>query len=241
MEQNLYRKEVGPGGRIVIPAKVREECGFEEGGEVLIRVVDGEAHLYTLAHAIRKAQEYFRQFKTPGRSVVDELIAERRKESRREEGDAIEDPSGPAAVDRLADEYVASQGIDLDSEPECVIRRVRRAFVAGLGAAEALAGDETEEMSTEPETDEDLREALRALEELQAGATASQWEELKDELFKSPDADMAKLIELLKDFDCLRQYVGAIVEECIRSADWGLLVLATRAVVKAQTGEEVTP
>ena len=72
------------GGRIQIPAAVRRQLALSDGDTVLIEVVDGEVRLRPQRDAIRRVQERMRKYKIEGRSVVDELIAERREASRNE-------------------------------------------------------------------------------------------------------------------------------------------------------------
>jgi AbrB family looped-hinge helix DNA binding protein len=72
---------------VVIPAAIRKELGIAPGSELLVRVEDGEIRLYTRMQAIRKAQAYFRQFKKPGESIVDELREDRRRDLEAELGD----------------------------------------------------------------------------------------------------------------------------------------------------------
>lgn len=61
--------------------------GLSPGSEVLVDYADGELRVYTREHALRKAQVYFRSFVPPGVSVVDEFLAEKREEARRERED----------------------------------------------------------------------------------------------------------------------------------------------------------
>ena len=67
-------------GRILIPAAIRKELGLGEGEELIVRMKNGSIEMYTLAEAIRRAQEYCEQFKKSGESVVDDLLEERRRE-----------------------------------------------------------------------------------------------------------------------------------------------------------------
>jgi AbrB family looped-hinge helix DNA binding protein len=74
-------------GRIVIPAAARRELGLKSG-DTLILESDGTSLLIRTAEAVlEETQTYFRQFVTPGESVVDELIAERRAEAAHEEAE----------------------------------------------------------------------------------------------------------------------------------------------------------
>lgn len=75
--------KVGPKGRVVVPAPIRRELGIEEGAELMARV-DGDAIiLEPRSAAIRRLQALFAHIPRD-RSLVDELIAERREEARRE-------------------------------------------------------------------------------------------------------------------------------------------------------------
>lgn len=78
------KTRLAEGGRVVIPAEFRRALGLRVGDEVIVRLVDGEVHIFTLQQAIRRAQEIVRRHVPEGRSLVDELIAERRAESARE-------------------------------------------------------------------------------------------------------------------------------------------------------------
>lgn len=78
------RTKIGSGGRIVIPAKMRRSLGLAEGDDVIVRVEDGELRITSAHEAIRRAQELVRQYVPAERSLVAELIAERRDEAARE-------------------------------------------------------------------------------------------------------------------------------------------------------------
>lgn len=83
--QNIHVK-IGQNGRVVIPAEFRRSLGISEGDEmVLILEADG-IRLMTLRAAIAHAQRVFAPLKArAGKSAVDELIADRRAEAKREE------------------------------------------------------------------------------------------------------------------------------------------------------------
>jgi len=76
--------KITEGGRVVIPAEYRRELGLEPGDEVIIRLEDGELRILTRAEAVRRAQALVERHVKRGRSLVDELSAERREEARRE-------------------------------------------------------------------------------------------------------------------------------------------------------------
>lgn len=73
-------------GSGIIPASVLVEAGFKSGDKILSFVKgEGEIHLLSRATAIRHAQELVRKYVPEGVSLVDELIAERRREAEKEE------------------------------------------------------------------------------------------------------------------------------------------------------------
>ncbi len=78
------RLVVAQGGRVVIPVRYREALGVGEGDELSVRFEDGEIRLTTPGHALRRAQEMLRRYVPAGRSLADEIIAERRLEAERE-------------------------------------------------------------------------------------------------------------------------------------------------------------
>jgi AbrB family looped-hinge helix DNA binding protein len=81
----MYRRvRVSEGGRIVIPAEYRNALNMEVGDDVILCLADGEIRLFTPDEAIRRAQEMVRRYVPEGRSLSDELIAERRAEAARE-------------------------------------------------------------------------------------------------------------------------------------------------------------
>jgi antitoxin PrlF len=84
MARMSFRTKVGQGGRVVLPAQLRREAGLAVGDEVVVRLEDGEVRLIKYADSVRRAQALVRQFVEPGRSLADELIAERRAEAERE-------------------------------------------------------------------------------------------------------------------------------------------------------------
>jgi AbrB family looped-hinge helix DNA binding protein len=76
------RLKIGPGGRVVIPADMRAALGVTEGDTLLASVVDGEMRLISTPMAIRRAQAMVRAYiPAGGPSLVDELIADRRREA----------------------------------------------------------------------------------------------------------------------------------------------------------------
>lgn len=71
-------------GRLVIPREARELLELEPGGSVHLRLVPEGLLISTRARALARAQALVSQFVPEGRSLVDELIAERRAEAAKE-------------------------------------------------------------------------------------------------------------------------------------------------------------
>ena len=82
------RMRVNENGRLAIPASFRKALGINAGDEVVLRIEDDELRIITLKRRIQRAQRLVRKHVKPGRSLVDELIAERRKAARNEQGGA---------------------------------------------------------------------------------------------------------------------------------------------------------
>ncbi len=78
------RLRINENGRVVIPAAFRKELGIKPGDEVILRLDDGELRITTMKRRIERAQRRARKYIKPGVSLVDELIAERREEAKRE-------------------------------------------------------------------------------------------------------------------------------------------------------------
>jgi AbrB family looped-hinge helix DNA binding protein len=78
------RTRVNENGRVVIPAAFRKAMGINIGDEVVLRIEDDELRILTLKRRIERAQRLVRQHVKPGTSLVDELIAERRKAAKSE-------------------------------------------------------------------------------------------------------------------------------------------------------------
>ena len=82
MEESRVR--VNGNGRVVIPASLRRILGINAGDEVVLRVEDDELRITTMKHRIERAKQLVRRHVKPGTSLVDELIAERRKAAKNE-------------------------------------------------------------------------------------------------------------------------------------------------------------
>jgi AbrB family looped-hinge helix DNA binding protein len=84
-QRRPYRVRLASGGRIVIPAEVRQLLGLNEGEELLLSPDGDGFRLTTYRQAIQHAQSLFARIKGEGESAVDELLRERREEAAKEE------------------------------------------------------------------------------------------------------------------------------------------------------------
>ena len=73
---------LGAQGRLVVPAPIRKALGFQPGETLVARVENGHLVIEKPESVERRLHSFFQRFE--GRSLADELIAERREEARRE-------------------------------------------------------------------------------------------------------------------------------------------------------------
>lgn len=79
-----YRVSVSSNGRMVLPARLREQLHIQGGGLLIIREDEGRLVLESVDDAVRRAQALVRHYAPNARDVTDELLAERRAETARE-------------------------------------------------------------------------------------------------------------------------------------------------------------
>lgn len=73
------RARLDPAGRIVLPARFRKALGIRPGDAVTVTLEPGMLRIHTARAALEKAQSLMRSRNPRRRSVVAELIDERRK------------------------------------------------------------------------------------------------------------------------------------------------------------------
>jgi AbrB family looped-hinge helix DNA binding protein len=78
------RARINENGRVVIPANFRKALGISAGDEVVLRIEDNELRITTLKQRLERARRRVRKYVKPGRSLVDDLLAERREAAKRE-------------------------------------------------------------------------------------------------------------------------------------------------------------
>ena len=82
-KKKTVQVRVGPQGRIVIPAQFREALDIHPGQILIARAEDGRLVLEKREQILARVQSWFAQVPREI-SLVDELIAERREEARKE-------------------------------------------------------------------------------------------------------------------------------------------------------------
>lgn len=78
--------QLGPQGRLVIPAPLRHSLGFESGDSLIARMEDGRFILEKPETIRRRLKTRFAHLPRTT-SLAEELIAERREEAKREVGE----------------------------------------------------------------------------------------------------------------------------------------------------------
>ena len=73
---------LGEGGRLVIPAEYRKALGVDTGDELVLVLEEDGLRITTPREGIRRAQALIRSYIPEGRRLSEELIEERRRESR---------------------------------------------------------------------------------------------------------------------------------------------------------------
>ena len=83
----LVRTVVGPGGRVVIPAAYRRALEVEEGDYIVMQMDGEDLRVSNDAKELQRMREVLNRYVPEGVSLVDELIADRRREAAAEEAE----------------------------------------------------------------------------------------------------------------------------------------------------------
>ncbi|MDE2904345.1 MAG: AbrB/MazE/SpoVT family DNA-binding domain-containing protein [Chloroflexota bacterium] len=83
----LVRTAIGPGGRVVIPAAYRKALEVDEGDYIVMQMDGDELRVVNDEKEFARVQEMIASYVPEGVSLVDELIAERRREAAAEEAE----------------------------------------------------------------------------------------------------------------------------------------------------------
>ena len=78
------RIQIGKGGRLVVPVKLRNALKIKAGDEIVARLENDSIRLIPMQQAVTLAQKAVKQYVPKGVSLVDDLIKARREEVGRE-------------------------------------------------------------------------------------------------------------------------------------------------------------
>lgn len=78
------RTKIGENGRIVLPSRYRKHLGVHPGDDLLLILGEGEVRMLTPEQAIKNAQSLVRRYVPTKKSLVRDLIEERRREAEHE-------------------------------------------------------------------------------------------------------------------------------------------------------------
>lgn len=81
---NAQRGKIVSGGRLIVPAEFRRLMGLSDGDTVVMEIEGDELHVRPLRAALRRIQERLKPYAIEGKSISDELIADRRAAADRE-------------------------------------------------------------------------------------------------------------------------------------------------------------
>jgi bifunctional DNA-binding transcriptional regulator/antitoxin component of YhaV-PrlF toxin-antitoxin module len=86
-ETSMLRLPIAQGGTVQLPASVLETLGLKPGGIVIAELRADRLTLLSVGESIRRVQQMVRDLIPGNHSLVDELIADRRREAAAEEND----------------------------------------------------------------------------------------------------------------------------------------------------------
>jgi len=79
-----YNTKITRGGRLIVPAKLRRDLDLKDGENVVVQAQGRGFQVIPVRESIRRAQDLVSSRLKGRGSLVDELIAERRKEAAEE-------------------------------------------------------------------------------------------------------------------------------------------------------------
>ena len=73
---------IAPGGRLIIPAAFRKKMDLAVGDEVILKFTHDMIQVFNVHHAVQHAQNLVKQYNPKRKSIVSELLQERKAESK---------------------------------------------------------------------------------------------------------------------------------------------------------------
>jgi AbrB family looped-hinge helix DNA binding protein len=78
----VNRITIGEGGRVVIPAEYRKAMQLKTGDELVVRMKDGELHLFSQQQAFKRLQALAQKHRPKHiKSMTDDFLAYRKQDS----------------------------------------------------------------------------------------------------------------------------------------------------------------
>ena len=96
MNKPLNRRSipVAENGRMNLPADVRRRMGLKGAGRITIEEFEDHFEIRSFEQRMKQIDELMKPYRRPGRSVVDEFIADRRAENAKDEAEWRGDGNG---------------------------------------------------------------------------------------------------------------------------------------------------
>ena len=79
-----FKVQIQPGGRFVLPSKLRKELHINTGDEMVLRLENGTLRLIPLHLAVSFAQQAVKKYVPEGTSLVEDLIRARKEDAAHE-------------------------------------------------------------------------------------------------------------------------------------------------------------
>lgn len=80
----LAKSKIAKGGKISIPSACRKYLNLKDGEEIIFDTKDGAVVMYPISVTLEKARKIVSKYHDSKTSLVEKLIAERRKEAENE-------------------------------------------------------------------------------------------------------------------------------------------------------------
>ena len=100
---SFWRATLAAGGRVVIPATVRDRLGLAEGEPLVLTVDDGTVRIETYERRVERIRAEVRTMIPPTGDLVDRFLADKRAEAAHENARDAEWVQAGTPVDRAAE------------------------------------------------------------------------------------------------------------------------------------------
>lgn len=77
----LVKAKVSKGGKVAIPSSCKKALNISDGDELLFDINDNQVVISPVKFALKKVRKMLKEHNPDGKSLVDELIQERKRET----------------------------------------------------------------------------------------------------------------------------------------------------------------